>query len=207
MDARQRGRLAYVPGDVAVTPYPPWAQSDRALGSIAGLMRRSTWPRGIRALARDVEHGDGRPGRRPDRPIVCHNDVCPENVVFRDGEAVGLLDFDFAAPGPPIRLRGSPGCAGRSMTTRAARVGWDPVDLPSGCGWSPTPTASTRRTRRTVGVLDAVDREGRQFVLGGWRPATRTSSPMWKAMGGMARLTGGGHGSTSGDEQFVNALR
>ena len=28
-------------------------------------------------------------------PIVCHNDVCLENVVFRDGEAVGLLDFDF----------------------------------------------------------------------------------------------------------------
>ena len=31
--------------------------------------------------------------------VVCHNDVCLENVVFRDGQAVGLLDFDFAAPG------------------------------------------------------------------------------------------------------------
>jgi aminoglycoside phosphotransferase (APT) family kinase protein len=28
--------------------------------------------------------------------------VCPENVVFRDGIAVALLDFDFAAPGRPI---------------------------------------------------------------------------------------------------------
>jgi hypothetical protein len=35
-------------------------------------------------------------------PMVCHNDVCLENVVFRDGRAVGLLDFDFAAPGRPI---------------------------------------------------------------------------------------------------------
>jgi hypothetical protein len=31
--------------------------------------------------------------------VICHNDVCPENVVFRDGMAVALLDFDFAAPG------------------------------------------------------------------------------------------------------------
>ena len=33
--------------------------------------------------------------------IICHNDVCLENVVFRNGRAVGLLDFDFAAPGRP----------------------------------------------------------------------------------------------------------
>ena len=31
--------------------------------------------------------------------VVCHNDVCIENVVFRDGGAAALLDFDFAAPG------------------------------------------------------------------------------------------------------------
>jgi hypothetical protein len=28
-----------------------------------------------------------------------HNDICPENVVFRDGEAVAFVDWDFAAPG------------------------------------------------------------------------------------------------------------
>jgi hypothetical protein len=35
-------------------------------------------------------------------PMICHNDVCLENVVFRNGRAVGLIDFDFAAPGRPI---------------------------------------------------------------------------------------------------------
>jgi thiamine kinase-like enzyme len=34
--------------------------------------------------------------------VVGHNDICPENVVFRDGEAVVLLDWDFAAPGRPL---------------------------------------------------------------------------------------------------------
>jgi aminoglycoside phosphotransferase (APT) family kinase protein len=33
---------------------------------------------------------------------VCHNDVCRENVVFRDREAVALLDVDLAAPGRPV---------------------------------------------------------------------------------------------------------
>ncbi|WP_412080688.1 phosphotransferase [Streptomyces sp. SCL15-4] len=31
--------------------------------------------------------------------MVCHNDVCPDNVVFRDGRAAALIDFDLAAPG------------------------------------------------------------------------------------------------------------
>jgi len=34
--------------------------------------------------------------------MLCHNDVCPENVVFRGGRAVALLDFEFAAPGRPV---------------------------------------------------------------------------------------------------------
>ncbi|MDJ0953203.1 MAG: phosphotransferase, partial [Acidimicrobiia bacterium] len=34
--------------------------------------------------------------------VICHNDVCIENVVFSDETVVGLLDFDFAAPGRPV---------------------------------------------------------------------------------------------------------
>ncbi|MCK6067534.1 MULTISPECIES: phosphotransferase [Microbacterium] len=34
--------------------------------------------------------------------ILCHNDVCPGNVVFREGRAVALIDFDMAAPGHPL---------------------------------------------------------------------------------------------------------
>jgi aminoglycoside phosphotransferase (APT) family kinase protein len=34
--------------------------------------------------------------------MLCHNDVCPENVIFRDDRATALIDFDLAAPGRPI---------------------------------------------------------------------------------------------------------
>jgi aminoglycoside phosphotransferase (APT) family kinase protein len=33
---------------------------------------------------------------------VCHNDLVPDNIVFRNGLAVGLIDFDLAAPVDPI---------------------------------------------------------------------------------------------------------
>jgi len=33
---------------------------------------------------------------------VCHNDLFPENVVFRDGLPFALIDFDMAAPGRPL---------------------------------------------------------------------------------------------------------
>jgi aminoglycoside phosphotransferase (APT) family kinase protein len=31
--------------------------------------------------------------------VICHGDYGPWNVVWRDGEPVGLVDFDFAGPG------------------------------------------------------------------------------------------------------------
>ena len=98
VDPDGRERLEYIEGDVAYPPYPAWAQTDLALASAAALVRRlhdasagfvpppdATWSREMA----DPEGG----------PVICHNDVCPENVVYRNQIAVGLLDFDFAAPG------------------------------------------------------------------------------------------------------------
>jgi thiamine kinase-like enzyme len=83
---------------VAIPPFPAWVQTDAALASTAVLLRRlhdasvgfippsdAVW---------DTELADPQGGE-----VIGHNDVCPENVVFRSGEAVALLDFDFAAPG------------------------------------------------------------------------------------------------------------
>jgi hypothetical protein len=92
--------LDFIAGEVAVPPYPPWSLTDDALASVAGLLRRLhdaagqvpvdaavDWPRDL---------ADPRGG-----PLLCHNDVCVENVVFAGGRATAVLDFDFAAPGRP----------------------------------------------------------------------------------------------------------
>jgi hypothetical protein len=96
-----REGLSFVPGDVPLPPFPDWSLSDEVLASVGLLLRRFhhasaavpvdlavSWPMGTA----DPEGG----------AMLCHNDVCPENVVFRDGRAVALIDFDLAAPGRPI---------------------------------------------------------------------------------------------------------
>ena len=84
---------------------------------------------------------------------MCHNDVCPENVVFRDGVAVALLDFEFAAPGRPVydvahlaRL-----CVPIEDDFDQARLGWRPADRP----------ARLRLVADTYGL----DRDGRAALL------------------------------------------
>ncbi|MFH8886378.1 phosphotransferase [Streptomyces californicus] len=107
----RRERLSYVPGEVAVAPYPAWARSDAALHSVGALLRRmhdtaaplpadqsAGWPTELA----DPEPESGRDGEAGPGPVVCHNDACLENVVFRDGRAAALIDFDLAAPGRPV---------------------------------------------------------------------------------------------------------
>lgn len=98
--------LTYLPGEVpdpAVAPgqeLAPWAASDDALASVGRLLRQLhdatvdfdttawNWPQRLPA-----RHRTGRD------LVVTHNDPHPGNVVFRQGRAVGLIDFDLAEPG------------------------------------------------------------------------------------------------------------
>ena len=93
--------LTFVEGDVAIPPFPEWSRADRVVGSCARLLRRyheaaarvpvdtaAAWPTALS----DPEGGT----------LLCHNDPCLENRVFRGGEAAALIDFDLAAPGRPV---------------------------------------------------------------------------------------------------------
>jgi aminoglycoside phosphotransferase (APT) family kinase protein len=97
----QQGRevLSWIEGDVPLPPYPRWARTDQALVDLGALARRlheataSFAPREGWA----IDWADPRGG-----PVICHNDLYPENVVFRDGRVVALVDFAVAAPGRPL---------------------------------------------------------------------------------------------------------
>jgi aminoglycoside phosphotransferase (APT) family kinase protein len=147
-----RERLVFIEGDVALPPFPTWAQTDESLVSITDLVRRfhaASALVGIGAGRWSHEMADPHGG-----PIVCHNDVCLENVVFRHGEAVALLDFDFAAPGRPTfdlaalaRM-----CVPIDDDLSAGRLGWGSADRP----------ARLRLIADTYGL----DRTGRHQLLG-----------------------------------------
>jgi len=101
VDPDGRERLRFIEGDVPYPPFPAWSQTDRALATTASLLRRfhdaATGFVAPLGAAWDTELADPAGG-----PVICHNDVCPENVVYRHGVAFALLDFDFAAPGRPL---------------------------------------------------------------------------------------------------------
>ncbi len=100
VDDQGREVLSYVPGTAITPPYPAWALTDEALVSVATLLRE---------YHRAVADFDPTPHVWPPSPtppfagdLVSHNDPNLDNVVFRDGRAVALIDFDLASPGSRV---------------------------------------------------------------------------------------------------------
>jgi hypothetical protein len=96
-DGQGREVLSYIPGQAAIAPLPDWALAPEALVSVAELLRRyhdavETFDPGSRRWGSTVP-------ARFRGGIVSHNDPNLDNVIFRDGRAVALIDFDLAAPG------------------------------------------------------------------------------------------------------------
>lgn len=189
-----RERLRFIPGDVAVPPFPAWIDDESVLVSAARLLRRfhdaqagfvaptgATW---------SGEMADPEPGAES---VICHNDLCPENLVVRDGQVVAILDWEFAAPGRRtddlanlVRYLGP-----METATRIASQGRDPSRLDP-----------ARRLRLTVDAYglegddraEVVEALGGQIARGGEFVQQRVEAgepafvEMWEAMGGMARF-------------------
>ena len=97
-DALGRDVLTFLPGDVPGDPVEPWATRDDVLPGVGRLVRR----------LHDASEGFDLPPSEPEprRPatvlpagepvLVAQRDVTPQNTVFRDGEAVAVVDFDLA---------------------------------------------------------------------------------------------------------------
>jgi hypothetical protein len=184
-----RDRFAYIRGNVPIPPYPEWSQRDEALASVAELLRR------FHEVSRSYDFSGRQWSEEMADPaggtLVCHNDVCLENVVFEEGVAIGLLDFDFAAPGRPTydlatfaRM-----CVPIDDDTNAERNGWLPGDRPR----------RLRLIMDTYGLSAAKRAEmfteiTRSMAQGGdfvWR-RVRAGDPnfikMWNEMGGEERF-------------------
>jgi len=187
VDADGRERLVFIEGEVALPPYPDWARSDEALASIAALLAR---------FHRAAVYEGGRAWWNPDiadpsgGPVVCHNDVCLENVVFRDGVAVGLLDFDYCAPGRPVydlaqfvRM-----CVPIDDDESAAQLGWGSQDRPGRVRLACDSYGLDRAGRTELLVLldDAVAHGG-EFVKRHVDAGEPGFIMMWEWMGGQER--------------------
>lgn len=96
-----RELLTFIPGETSVPPYPhEWVRTSKTLKALGRLVRAfhdatADFPRHDNEWPSDLADPHGG-------PVICHNDICVENVVFSTTSVAGLLDFDFAAPGRPV---------------------------------------------------------------------------------------------------------
>lgn len=208
IDEDGRERLVFIEGDVAVPPYPDWAQAEPVLGSTAALLARfHDASRGFdpTRLAWSAELADPAGGL-----IVCHNDVCLENVVFQGGVAVGLLDFDFAAPGRPLYdlAQFARMCVPIDDDINAARLGWHPADRPARLRLVADVYGldASRRAQLPQAVADSMARGG-QFVRRRVDAGDPNFVAMWHDMGGMERFDRRRRWWTAHRDRFVDALR
>jgi len=94
-DGRGREILSYVEGEPGLTPVPA---ADAAVASIGRLLRRMHDAQAGFAAPPDAAW-QAAPGAPSEGEVICHNDLFWPNVVFREGEAAALVDWDLAAPG------------------------------------------------------------------------------------------------------------
>ena len=100
MDEQDREILSYVPGTAITPPYPEWALTDEALVSVAVLLR--SYHRAVRTFRPAPYAWPSSPPAPFAGELISHNDVNLDNVVFREGRAVALIDFDLASPGSRV---------------------------------------------------------------------------------------------------------
>lgn len=100
-DEQGREVLSFIEGDTDSSGELDWIWSTEALVEAGNLIRRYheacrsfTPPENVRWQVMVGAPSGGE--------IVCHNDLAPFNTVYRDGLPHAFLDWDLAAPGPPI---------------------------------------------------------------------------------------------------------
>ena len=98
IDDEGREVLSYIEGEAALVPLAEWARSDEVIAEIGSFLRNYH-----DVVSSFVPPSDARwrywEGAPRHGDVICHMDLFPPNVIFRQGEVVALIDWDFAAPG------------------------------------------------------------------------------------------------------------
>lgn len=101
VDAKGREVLGYIEGVTGNMPWPAVLFTDKGVVDVATLVCR------YHDAVADFTPPAGSVWRNTDRPlasgeIMRHGDLGTWNMIWRDDELVGLIDWDFAEPGPAI---------------------------------------------------------------------------------------------------------
>jgi len=151
VDDRGRDVLSFIEGDVPLPPYPRWALTDAALCDLGRLVRSfheaTTGFDASSVTGWSDEWSDPAGGA-----AICHNDLFPENVVFRGGRVVAFIDFAMAAPGRPL------------WDLAIAAQEWAPLHAPGARLHHPDDLDGVRRTALLAKAYGVVADQAEEFV-------------------------------------------
>jgi hypothetical protein len=167
--------LSYVDGEAAGGSPP--AAGDGVLFEIGALIRRM----------HDAQQGFERPkdarwqtlpNAVADGQVICHNDVLGQNVVFRGGVPVALIDWELAARGP------------RSVDLAAAAAWWVPLRPNDDAARHELPTERRPQRLRLLADGYGLDAYGRRTFLDDVAAVWRSRHEAFRFWGGVERREG-----------------
>jgi aminoglycoside phosphotransferase (APT) family kinase protein len=96
IDDEGREILDYLPGEMGHYPLSEAVRSEAALVSAARLLRRFH-DASVPLVSRDLSW---QLPPLPDAEVIVHGDYAPYNLVFTQDQVTGIIDLDYARPGP-----------------------------------------------------------------------------------------------------------
>lgn len=99
IDEQGREVLDYVEGEVLRYPLSRAVLAEESLRGVGRLLRE--YHDATLGFVPPIGADWYLPPRRP-AEVLCHGDFAPHNLVYRDGRAVAVIDFDTAHPGPRV---------------------------------------------------------------------------------------------------------
>ncbi|MCA9917896.1 MAG: aminoglycoside phosphotransferase family protein [Anaerolineales bacterium] len=91
--------VTFLEGDVCNYPLSAAAKSEEALISAAQLLR-AYHEATVTFIEQNLEQFNWQLPAQSPIEVICHGDFAPYNVVLNGNQAVGIIDFDTAHPGP-----------------------------------------------------------------------------------------------------------
>ena len=183
IDRAGREVLSYVDGAVAGRPRPPWIADEARLASVGRLVRAyddaaaSFSPPPDALPGTELAEPPGLPAAPAYPPeLIGHVDITPENVVFRDGRAYALIDFDLAKP------------ATRADEMFNAMMWWAPLSDPRDADPLLRNVDVPRRARILADAYGLSDRDRERVI----EVAVLRSRRSWHLMRHRAQTLGGG---------------
>lgn len=98
-DERGRQMLSFVDGEPGLAPVPG---GDHVLTELGRLLRRMHDAQAGFVAPAGAEWHSGPLAPPGGGDVICHNDLFPPNVIFRDESPVALIDWDLCTPAPHL---------------------------------------------------------------------------------------------------------